>query len=205
MVLAKAPSRRGTLGVALVMAGVALHRSAASMVGGMDGGKHRGWPIAGDDRSRLLCQPGLIRPVLHLRGANRTDPRGARRGARSTAPQPCIRLDPLGVRTMKQSFASATGLRGGGPILDDGARARGRLGLPPPRIVLGADHPGRVVGTEARWFVLTPTIWIMPADAARRRAAPRRCGPGARAQRAASARGRRSWSSSACPELRHGS
>jgi hypothetical protein len=32
-------------------------------------------------------------------------------------PRPCIRLDPQGIRTMKQSFASAAGLRGGGPIL----------------------------------------------------------------------------------------
>ena len=37
--------------------------------------------------------------------------------ARSMAPQPCIRLDPHRVRTMKQSFASAAGLRGGGHIL----------------------------------------------------------------------------------------
>ena len=45
------------------------------------------------------------------------EPRGARHCARSLAPRPCIRLDPLGTRTMKQSFASAAGLRGGGPIL----------------------------------------------------------------------------------------
>jgi len=45
------------------------------------------------------------------------EPRGARRGARSIAPQPCMRLDPWRVRTMKQSYASAARLRGGGPIL----------------------------------------------------------------------------------------
>jgi len=33
------------------------------------------------------------------------------------APQPCIRLDPRGVRTMKQPFASAARLQGGGHIL----------------------------------------------------------------------------------------
>ena len=37
--------------------------------------------------------------------------------ARSMAPQPCIRSDPYRVRTMKQLFASAAGLRGGGHIL----------------------------------------------------------------------------------------
>jgi hypothetical protein len=42
---------------------------------------------------------------------------------------------------MKQSFASATGFRGGGPILVDGAKARVRRGVPPPQIVLGMDHP----------------------------------------------------------------
>jgi hypothetical protein len=56
---------------------------------------------------------------------------------------------------MKQSFASATGLRGGGPILVDGAKARVRPGLPPPRIVLGTGHLGRVAGTEALEGLLT--------------------------------------------------
>src|SRR3954447_21565084 len=110
------------------------------------------------------------------------DPRGARRGARSTALQPCIRLDPLGVRTMKQSFASATGLRGGGSILADGTKARVALGLPPPRIVLGVDHPGRVVGTEALEDLLTPVRRIMPSDEARRRAGPHRSEPDATAR-----------------------
>src|SRR5208283_4257589 len=33
------------------------------------------------------------------------------------APRPCIRLDPCWIPTMKQPFASAARLRGGGPIL----------------------------------------------------------------------------------------
>src|ERR671911_1063988 len=45
------------------------------------------------------------------------DPRGARHWAQSIAPRPCMRLDPQGTRTMKQSFASAARLRGDGPIL----------------------------------------------------------------------------------------
>jgi sn-glycerol 3-phosphate transport system ATP-binding protein len=46
-----------------------------------------------------------------------SEPRGACDRARSDALQTCIRLGPRGTRTMKQSFASAARLRGGGPIL----------------------------------------------------------------------------------------
>jgi hypothetical protein len=80
---------------------------------------------------------------------------------------------------MKQSFASATGLRGGGPILEDGAKARVRPGLPSPRIVLGTDHLGRVAGTESLEVLLTPMRRIMPFGATRRRAGPHRSGPDA--------------------------
>ena len=38
---------------------------------------------------------------------------------------------------MKQSFASAARLRGGGPILTSGSKTMFRLGSPPPRIVGG--------------------------------------------------------------------
>jgi hypothetical protein len=47
----------------------------------------------------------------------KNEPRGACHPARSDALQTCIRLGPRGTRTMKQSFASAARLRGGGPIL----------------------------------------------------------------------------------------
>jgi len=43
---------------------------------------------------------------------------------------------------MKQSFASAAGLRGSGPILTNGAMTVFRLGSPPPRIVSG--QPDRI-------------------------------------------------------------
>src|SRR5260221_4552282 len=45
------------------------------------------------------------------------EPRGACDRARSDPLQTCIPLGPRGTRTMKQSFASAARLRGGGPIL----------------------------------------------------------------------------------------
>jgi hypothetical protein len=38
---------------------------------------------------------------------------------------------------MKQSFASAARLRGGGPILTNGSMTVFRLGSPSPRIVIG--------------------------------------------------------------------
>src|SRR4029077_15136099 len=40
-------------------------------------------------------------------------------------------------RTMMQSCASAAKLRSGGPILPFGVKAKGRLGIPPPRAVIG--------------------------------------------------------------------
>ena len=46
------------------------------------------------------------------------DDRGSSLSGASLAPQPCIRLGPCRTRTMKQPFASAARLRGGGPILD---------------------------------------------------------------------------------------
>ena len=48
-------------------------------------------------------------------------------------------LYPVGprTRTMMQSCASAAKLRSGGPILPFGVRAKGRLGIPPPRTVIG--------------------------------------------------------------------
>ena len=54
----------------------------------------------------------------------------------SLAPQPCIRLGPCRTRTMKQPFASAARLRGGGPILDFGFEAMTVFGSPPPRIMI---------------------------------------------------------------------
>jgi hypothetical protein len=45
-------------------------------------------------------------------------------------------VDPVWIRTMMQSYASAAKLQGGGPILNRGAQAMSNIGLPPPRIVI---------------------------------------------------------------------
>ena len=58
------------------------------------------------------CQGARANLLISFSG-----PRGACHWERSLAPRPCIRLDPCGVRTMKQSFASRARLRAGGPIL----------------------------------------------------------------------------------------
>lgn len=52
---------------------------------------------------------------------------------------PSARDAPCHARTriMMQSCASAAKLRSGGPILPFGVRAKGRLGIPPPRTVIG--------------------------------------------------------------------
>src|SRR6266545_2605579 len=51
-------------------------------------------------------------------------------------------LYPVGprTRTMMQSCASAAKLRSGGPILPFGVRAKGPLGIPPPRTVIGPSQ-----------------------------------------------------------------
>jgi hypothetical protein len=160
-----------------------IHRSAArhgtAPVAAL--GEHRG--ASPRDLSPQPCYPALMCLILHMTDTRTaTDPRGARRGARSSAPQPCIRLDHTGVRTMKQPFASTTGLRGGGSILADGAKARVCLGLPPPRIILGADYPGRVIGAEALKSLLNLVMRIISSREVRHRAEPHLCGPDATAR-----------------------
>lgn len=46
-----------------------------------------------------------------------SEPSGARHWAQCIAPQPCIRLGPRRIQTMKQAFASGARLRSGRPIL----------------------------------------------------------------------------------------
>ncbi len=41
---------------------------------------------------------------------------------------------------MMQSCASAAKLRSGGPILPIGMKAKGHVGIPPPRTIIGARH-----------------------------------------------------------------
>ena len=58
---------------------------------------------------------------------------------------------------MMQSCASAAKLRSGGPILPFGMKAKGRLGIPPPRTVIGVpspvDGPGRNCWVNPPWLV----------------------------------------------------
>ena len=69
---------------------------------------------------------------------------GNRRGQRCQlnvfVPSLRAKLAPCWGQTMKQSFASAARLRGGGPILTNGSMTVFWLGSPPPRIVIGTKQ-----------------------------------------------------------------
>jgi hypothetical protein len=90
-----------------------------------------------------------------------------RRGARPGRDHRATTLYPVGPRrgrTMMQPCASAARLRGGGPSLNRGSRAMFRVGLPPPRIVIGG--PPRTGGRDPR----ARGSWSAPGGALRRRA-----------------------------------
>src|ERR1700686_1024510 len=102
-----------------------------------------------DAQSRLAVAPTLrrapplsghtltaSRATARLRGRD-NDQRGARYRARFNR---ATTLYPVGprTRTMMQSCASAAKLRSGGPILPVGMKAKGLVGVPPPRTVIGA-------------------------------------------------------------------
>ena len=72
-------------------------------------------------------------------------------------------LYPVGprTRTMMQSCASAVKLRSGGPILPFGVRAKGRLGIPPPRTVIGV--PSQACG-QAKTVVVASTLRARKAE-----------------------------------------
>jgi hypothetical protein len=65
--------------------------------------------------------------------------RGARFRARCNRATTSYPVGPR-TRTRMQSCASAAKLRSGGPILPFGVRAKGLVGNPPPRTVIGAHH-----------------------------------------------------------------
>jgi hypothetical protein len=106
-------------------------------------------PRRAQELARLAVAPtlaacsALVRP--HLDGFRARLPRLAgrdddQRGARFRARfNRATTLYPVGprTRTMMQSCASAAKLRSGGPILPFGVKAKGRLGIPPPRTVIG--------------------------------------------------------------------
>ena len=55
---------------------------------------------------------------------------------------------------MMQSCASAAKLRSGGPILPFGLKAKGRLGIPPPRTVIGVVTSGQGRNCRGAFSVL---------------------------------------------------
>ena len=79
---------------------------------------------------------GRVR-ARRIRRVRDNDQRGARYRARFNR---ATTLYPVGpkTRTMMQSCASAAKLRSGGPILPVGMKAKGLVGVPPPRTVIGA-------------------------------------------------------------------
>ena len=80
------------------------------------------------------------------------DQRGARFRARFNR---ATTLYPVGpwTRTMMQSCASAAKLRSGGPILSVGMKAKGLIGIPPPRTVIGAPSQAYGQGRNCRGAV----------------------------------------------------
>ena len=86
----------------------------------------------------------------------------------------CIRLNPYGVPTMKQSYASAGKAPRRRVHSLSGIAAIAECGLPPPRIVIG--NPAYQVRSGCRTlFVLSRSrVLLTPPAAARHRPAPRR-------------------------------
>ena len=94
-------------------------------------------------------------PPWHSAWNSANEPRGARHRAREIAPRPCIRLVPGGVRTMKQSFASAARLGGGGPILTTASQPCSYSGCRHLGWSSAARHAS-MAGAETRMFLVVP-------------------------------------------------
>ena len=129
-----------------------------------------------------------------------SEPSGARHWAQCIAPQPCIRLGPRGIQTMKQAFASGARLRSGRPILPTASK---------PGRSSGHRHLGsaltacrNVVTGRQRICLLLDLLELLLTFpvAARHRSGLRRLSPCARARSAAFWRAPRSSSSCAHPD-----
>ncbi len=137
-----------------------------------------------DARSRLAVAPTLRHaPPLpghtltassttaRLRGRD-DDQRGARFRARFNR---ATTLYPVGprTRTMMQSCASAAKLRSGGPILPVGMKAKGLVGIPPPRTVIGVPSQAYGQGRNCRGaFSVLRSLCRTQNDAVRDNALP---------------------------------
>ncbi len=74
---------------------------------------------------------------------------------------------------MMQSCASAAKLRSGGPILPFGMKAKGRLGIPPPRTVIGVPSQAYGLGRNCRGaFSVLRSLCRTQNDAVRDNALP---------------------------------
>src|SRR4051812_33249599 len=91
-------------------------------------------------KSGAWCRVSSSISWPEARSSLRDGPRGARHHAR-TSRHRLVFGRPEGIPTMMQSSASAAKLRGGGPILNRGARAMRNAGVPPPRSSTAARHP----------------------------------------------------------------
>src|SRR5436189_2369815 len=90
----------------------------------------------------------LSSTIARLAGRD-DDQRGARFRARFNR---ATTLYPVGprTRTTMQSCASAAKLRSGGPILPIGMKAKGLVGNPPPRTVIGTPSQAYEQGRNCR-------------------------------------------------------
>jgi hypothetical protein len=73
---------------------------------------------------------------------------------------------------MMQSCASAAKLRSGGPILPFGLKAKGRLGIPPPRTVIGVPSQADKAETVGVPFSVLRSLCRTQNDAVRDNALP---------------------------------
>ena len=105
-------------------------------------------------------------------GSDDDDQRGARLRARINRATTLYSVGPR-TRTMMQSCASAAKLRSGGPILPFGMKAKGPLGIPPPRTVIGVPSQAYGQGRNCRGtFSVLRSLCYTQNDAVRDNALP---------------------------------
>ena len=130
-------------------------------------------------RTNLAACSSLARPYLDGFEHDGTawcgrddDQRGARFRARSNRATTLYSVGPR-TQTMMQSCASAAKLRSGGPILPFGMKAKGPVGIPPPRTVIGAPSQAYGRGRNCRGsFSVLRSLGRTQNDAVRYNALP---------------------------------
>ena len=136
---------------------------------------------------------GSISPGLILTASSTVEWDDNQRGARFRARfNRATTLYPVGprTRTTMQSCASAAKLRSGGPILPIGIKAKGLVGNPQPRTVIGTPSQAYEQGRNC-WGLQRPPF-IEP-DAKRRHPVQRPAARTATGRSVACAPGPRSW------------